>query len=361
MSIFRYRDKKLAYDIIEKLKAMKLQIQLMHICGTHQDTLTRYGLESLLETCGVKVRQGPGCPVCVTTEREFEEAAVLAKQGKTVMTFGDVSKVPVKNHSLLDLKARGCDVRVVYGIGDAIKLAKQIKRQVVFMAVGFETTAPTTAATILEGVPENFSILCCHRYIPPALQGLLNMGEFRLDGIIEPGHVSTIIGLKPYEYLSKKYRIPQVVAGFEPLDVLMAVYMLGRQIKKGEAKVENEYTRVVRYEGNVRALNLMNQVFEASDVVWRGFPLLLNSGMQIKRKYEDFDSRKIWEETLKDVEVSAEYSGCRCGEVLRGLIASQECPLFGKQCQPSHPIGPCMVSIEGSCNIEFKYKRRKIT
>lgn len=357
--MFRYRDSKVAGEIVERLKAMNLRIQLMHVCGTHQDTLIRYGLDSLLKTCGVRVRQGPGCPVCVTPAREFEEAIALARKGKTIMTFGDVSRVPGKQGSLLDLRGEGLDVRVVYGIGDAVKLARQLDGDGVFMAVGFETTAPATAATVLEGLPENFSILSCHRYVPPALHALLEMGECRLDGLIEPGHVSTIIGLKPYESLSEKYGIPQVVAGFEPLDMLMAVYMLARQIKRGEASVENEYSRVVRYEGNVRALEVMNQVFEAFDVDWRGFPLLPGSGMRIRREFESWDARKVWEDDFRGLEgFVEEVGGCRCGEVLRGLIESWECPLFGTACTPTHPIGPCMVSVEGSCNIDYKYKKR---
>lgn len=336
---------------------MDLQLQLMHVCGTHQDTLTHYGLDSLLKTCGVRVRQGPGCPVCVTTAREFEEAATLARTGKTIATFGDVSKVPGRRGSLLDLRGEGHDIRIVYGIGDAVALARKEDKDVVFMAAGFETTAPTTAVMMLEGLPENFFVLSCHRYMPPALNALLAMGETRLEGIIEPGHVSAIIGLKPYERLSETYGIPQVVAGFEPLDLLMAVYMLAQQVQRGEAKVENEYSRVVRYEGNLRALDAINRVFEASDVEWRGFPVIPRSGMTIKRQFEAWDARKVWEDDLRNVsDFLEETRGCRCGEVLRGLIESGECPLFGKACTPTHPVGPCMVSVEGSCNIEYKYK-----
>jgi len=358
VSFFRYRDKTVARTIIERLKAMRLQIKLMHVCGTHQDTLTRYGLDALLRTCGVSIRQGPGCPVCVTTAQEFEEAAVLAKKGKTIATFGDVAKVPGAEGSLMDLRGRGFNVRVVYGIVDAVELARATDEDVVFMAVGFETTAPATAAMLLEGLPDNFSILTCHRFMPPAIEALFAMGEFRLHGVIEPGHVSTIIGLKPYEVLLERYGIPQVVAGFEPLDMLMAVYMLARQITRGEARVENEYSRVVRYEGNVKALDAMNRVFEACDVAWRGFPVIPRSGMRMKEEFETWDARKMWEDDLRSVEGFIEETrGCRCGDVLRGVIESEECPLFGKTCTPTHPVGPCMVSVEGSCNIEYKYSR----
>ena len=265
----------------------------------------------------------------------------------------------MKRGSLLDLRAEGCDVRVVYGIGDAIKIAEGTEKSVVFLGVGFETTAPSTAVMVLKGLPQNFTILNCHRYVPPALKALLGMGEVKLHGLIEPGHVSTIIGVRPYEELSERFKVPQVIAGFEPLDMLMAVYMLARQIKDGEAKVENEYFRVVKYEGNVKALQALDRVFEPFDVDWRGFPIIPGSGMKLRKGYEKFDARKIHEDKLREVDKGAfeERTGCMCGEVLRGLFDSKDCTLFGKACTPTHPVGPCMVSVEGSCNIEYKYNR----
>jgi hydrogenase expression/formation protein HypD len=359
MKIFKFRDKNISKKIIERLKSMKLEIRLMHVCGTHQDTLIRFGLDSLLRECGVDVRQGPGCPVCVTTQREYEEANVLAQEGKVVATYGDVARAPGKKGSLLDLKGQGCDVKIVYSIEDAVKLAKNTRKDVVFLAVGFETTAPSTAATILSNPPNNFSILSCHRYVPPALHALVKMGEVRLQGLIEPGHVSTIIGIKPYEEISKKYNMPQVVAGFEPLDLLMAIYMLARQIKKGEAKVENEYTRTVSYEGNIKALQIMDDVFEPFNLKWRGFPTIPVSGMMLKKDFEKYDARKKYYDEIKNIsDIEFEDSkDCRCNEILRGLIMSKDCPLFGNVCTPRHPVGPCMVSIEGSCNIEYRYGR----
>lgn len=354
--MFRYRNRKIADKVVKQLKSMNLQVRLMHICGTHQDTLIRYGLASLLKECGITIRQGPGCPVCVTTPREFEEAMILAKMGKVVATFGDASKVPGRCGSLLDLRAEGYDVRIVYGIEDAIQMARKTCKEIVFMAIGFETTAPITAVNIIRGLPKNFSILCCHRYLPPALFSLLNMGEFTIHGLIEPGHVSTIIGLKPYEEISSRYHIPQVVAGFEPLDMLMAVYMLARQIEKGEAKVENEYIRVVKFEGNIKALKMLEEAFEPFNINWRGFPDIPLSGMKIKTNYESVDARKIYEKELNNlIQEKFEEKNCRCGDVLRGIIDSIDCPLFGKICSPTHPVGPCMVSIEGSCNIEYNY------
>ncbi len=359
MSMLRFRDRETADKIITQLKNMHLNIRLMHVCGTHQDTLIRHGLDTLFKECGITIRQGPGCPVCVTTTREYEEAITLAKKGATVTTFGDASRVPGKNSSLLDLRAEGCDVRIVYGIQDAVKIAEKTPRKVVFLGVGFETTAPSTAITVLSEPPSNFSVLSCHRYVPPALNTLLQMGEFKLDGMIEPGHVSTIIGVKPYEEISQRYRMPQVVAGFEPLDMLMAVYMLAQQIRSREAKVENEYSRVVRYEGNAKALKALSNVFEPFNVDWRGFPTIKDSGMKLRKRYEKFDARKTCEDELKNIQASEDAAGCRCGEMLRGLIDPADCPLFGTKCQPTRPIGPCMVSMEGSCNIEYKYGTRK--
>ncbi|MFH1327951.1 MAG: hydrogenase formation protein HypD [Candidatus Bathyarchaeota archaeon] len=361
--MFRYRDKEVAKSIITRLKKLNAKIRIMHVCGTHQDTVVRYGLDYMFQTCGVDVRQGPGCPICVTTAREFEEAAILAMKGKIVASFGDAVRVPRRERSLLDLRAEGCDVRIVYSIEDAVKISKKTQKDTVFLAVGFETTAPSTASIILNKPPNNFSILNCHRYVPPVLNALLEMGELKIQGIIEPGHVSTIIGLRPYEELSKRYKIPQVVAGFEPLDMLMGVYMLALQIKRGEAKVENEYTRSVRDEGNVKALKVLDEVFEPYDVEWRGFPIVPNSGMRLRTEFEEYDARKVFEENLKDIEKMSfkKPEGCRCDEILRGLVDPMDCPLFRKVCNPDHPIGPCMVSIEGSCNIAHKYGSRNST
>lgn len=359
----RFRDKKTADKIVERIKGLDIKIQIMHVCGTHQDTIVKYGLDSLLDECGVTVRQGPGCPVCVTTQKEIEESIRLAETGKTVATYGDMVRVPGEKKSLADIRASGGNVRVVYSIQDAISLAQRTKDEVVFVAVGFETTAPSTAVTLLREPPSNFSVLNCHRYVPPALHALLKMGEVKIQGLIEPGHVSTIIGLKPYEELSAEYNVPQVVSGFEPLDVLMSVYMLAKQIKNGEAKVENEYSRIVKYEGNPRALEALREVFQPYDLKWRGFPVIPDSGMLLRKKFEKYDARKVFQDNLKDTSQREfeEPKGCKCSEVLRGLIESTECPLFGKVCTPQHPVGPCMVSVEGECSILYKYygKARK--
>ncbi|MGC9060380.1 MAG: hydrogenase formation protein HypD [Thermoplasmata archaeon] len=357
-------DKKIADKIVEKLKEMELEITIMHVCGTHQDTLVRHGLDVLFKSAGIDVRQGPGCPVCVTTPREIEEALALARNGKSIAVFGDMARVPSKSGSLNKARAEGCDVRIVYSVDDALKIAEKGK-EVVFIGVGFETTAPSTASAVLDAAAhsrtENFSVLSCHRTVPPALEALIKMGETRLQGLIEPGHVSTIIGMQPYKKLAEEFRMPQVIAGFEPLDLLMGVYMLAKMIKEGKAEVENEYRRVVRAEGNVKAQAVMREVFKPVDVPWRGFPVIPGSGLEISDKYSELNARKKYEDILKEIwsQEFEEPSGCRCAEVLRGLCEPRDCPLFGKACNPNHPVGPCMVSFEGGCAIEWNYRGMK--
>ena len=357
--MFELRDREMADKILGKLGAMDLDIRLMHVCGTHQDTLVRFGLMELLRDVGVEVRQGPGCPVCVTTPRELEEALALARGGKVVAIFGDMLKVPTESGSLLTARSEGADVRLVYGITDAVELAGGTDKDVVFIGVGFETTAPSTASTLLSRPPDNFSVLCCHRTIPEALRILIESGKVELDGLIEPGHVSVITGSRMYEFLSRDYKIPQVIAGFEPLDLLMGIFMLARQIKKGEAKVENAYARAVTPEGNVKAQEVMAKVFEPCDVKWRGFPVLPGTGLKIRKEFEKWDARLNFVDILAPV-YEKEYEeppGCKCGDVLRGEMDPQDCPLFGRECTPASPIGPCMVSFEGGCAIEYKYRR----
>lgn len=359
--MFSLRDKKLANEIVSKIKKLKVNLKFMHVCGTHQDTLVKNGLDVLLKKCGIEIGQGPGCPVCVTTPKEIEEMLVLARKGKTVTTFGDMVNVPGEIHSLRSMKAEGCDVRTVYGIEDAVAIAEDNRdKEVVFMAVGFETTAPTTASVLLKNPPSNFSILSCHRTIPEALKAIIEMGEIKIDGLIEPGHVSTIIGSRPYKFLSKKYNVPQVIAGFEPIDVLMGCWMLVEQIKNDKAFVQNEYTRVVHEGGNVKAQQAIKKVFKSVDLKWRGFPVIPRSGLALRDDFEEYDARKIFEDDLEEIEGKEffEPKGCRCGELLRGLVSPYDCPLFGQACTPETPVGPCMVSIEGSCNIEYRYSEK---
>jgi hydrogenase expression/formation protein HypD len=299
--------------------------------------------------------------VCVTPPGEIEEILALARAGLTVTVFGDVMKVPGEKGCLNDAKADGADVRIVFGIDDAVSIARNTRKDVVFMGIGFETTAPTTASALMSDLPQNFSVLSCHRTVPPALEAIANMGEIKLDGMIQPGHVSTIIGTKPYQFLSRKYHMPQVVAGFEPLDLMMGVFMIAKQVKENRAEVVNEYTRVVHEDGNPAAIKAMNEAFEESDVPWRGFPVIKKSGLSIRKKLQKYDARARFEDLLGSVH-EREYSeakGCRCGEMLRGILTSEECPLFGTKCTPSTPVGPCMVSREGSCYISYRYRKKR--
>ena len=358
--MFSLKDKTLSKKIIQQIKHAQVTLKFMHVCGTHQDSLMKNGLDSLLKEVGVTIIQGPGCPVCVTTPREIEEMIHLAKQGHIITSYGDMINVPGQYHSLSYLRTEDHDVRTIYSIEDAVSLAEQKpEKEVVFMAVGFETTAPSTAAVLLNNPPNNFSILCCHRLIPPALKTIVEMGEIKIDGFIEPGHVATIIGVNPFSFLSETHHIPQVITGFEPIDLLMAAWMLIKQIKNDAPYIQNEYTRAVKEEGNVAAQELLNQVFSIEDKEWRGFSIIPSSGLKLKSTYDQYDARKKFADVLTDLEHQSfsEPRGCRCGELLRGLIIPQECPLFGKACTPNHPIGPCMVSDEGSCHITFKYTK----
>jgi hydrogenase expression/formation protein HypD len=358
---FRFRDRNYAEKIAEKIKSMHIKARFMHVCGTHQDTLVKYGLDEIFRDAGIEVGQGPGCPVCVTTPLEIEEGIKLAKEGKTIATYGDLLRVPGEKESLLSMRANGFDIRVVYSIDNALDIAlKNPKKEVVFMAIGFETTAPSTANVLLKDPPQNFSILNCHRRIPPILKALIEMGEIRIDGLIEPGHVSTVIGIKPYEFISKQYKISQVIAGFEPLDLLMGVFMLTKQLKEGRAEVENEYQRAVALTGNRKALEKINKVFAPKAIEWRGFPLIPNSYLALKPAFEAKNASFKYEDELAGLKEREfkQPKGCKCDEVLRGLITPKECPLFGRKCTPMNPVGPCMVSFEGACQIEYKWRRK---
>jgi len=350
-----FRDRGLAAQIVRRIREFKpaRKIKLMHICGSHEVTITRYGLRSLLPNW-IEVISGPGCPVCVTNAAEIDEAIELARLGHLITTFGDLFRVPGTHTSLADVKTDGADVRIVYGATDAVEVARRNpEREVVHVAIGFETTAPAIASELLRAPPSNFSLLVCHRLIPPAMEFLLASGEVALDGFLCPGHVSTIIGSKPYEPISTKYKVPQVIAGFEPIDVLLGIWMLLRQIEDGRHEVEIEYTRSVRPEGNVIAREKMGQVFKVIDKTWRGFPTIPASAFKLRSNFEHYDAHKKFDIHIEGtVDVAR---GCRCGEILRGLVYPHECPLFGKACTPLKPIGPCMVSSEGTCNIVFKF------
>ena len=264
-------------------------------------------------------------------------------------------RVPGSEKSLAEAKAEGGDVRVVYGINRAIEIAEKEDNDVVFISAGFETTAPTTAAELLATPPENFSVLSCHRLIPPAIDFLINSGETSLNALIQPGHVCTIIGTKPFEYFSTDFGIPQAVAGFNPLDILMSVYMILRQIHNETPKIENEYKRAVKEEGNVIAQDMMDQVFDVTSREWRGFPKIPNSILEVKDEFSDFNAREKYD--IEVIDVNEAPKGCICGPILRGLARPEDCKLFRKACNPLHPIGACMVSKEGTCNIAHRYSR----
>jgi hydrogenase expression/formation protein HypD len=346
LSIFR--DRSLASLIKRKIEGLALSdsVKLCHICGTHEWTITHSGLRSLLPE-NVSLIAGPGCPVCIVPAREIDEAVWLSLNGVTVETFGDMYRAPGSEMSLADAKSQGASIRVVYSVRDAVAMArKEPERDFVFFAIGFETTVPMNALEVPR-CPENLSFLVSHRLIPPSMEFLTDSEDLSIDGFIAPGHVSTIIGLKPYQKFPEKYGIPTVVAGFESLDVLITVYMLLRQIKEGRPRLENEYARAVTYEGNVRAQGLISKVFDIIDEAWRGIGVIPLSTLRLKTEFSQRDARQIY-----DIKVGSGrdiYPGCSCHLVIMGKITPMECPLFMGACTPETPKGACMVSNEGTC------------
>jgi hydrogenase expression/formation protein HypD len=351
----RFRDPDLAKHVADKIKQLvrgEKTIKICHVCGTHEWTITHYGLRGLLPR-NVEVIAGPGCPVCIVPASEIDEAVQLALKGIAVTCFGDLLRVPGSKMSLLDAKAEGADVRVVYGIGDAVEMVREEPtKEFVFFAVGFETTSPSTAVEILSKPPENLSFLISHRTIPPAMKLLVEMKDLSLDGFIAPGHVSTIIGLKPYEIFPEKYRMPVVVAGFEPLDVLMGIYMILKQLNKNEPSLENEYARAVHPEGNLKAQKMMAEAFGTMDGRWRGLGSISSSKFSLKEEHKAYDAHLKHGVKIEDG-VDLKH-GCRCNLVVIGRIKPKECPMFMKNCTPQNPIGACMVSSEGTCRIWAK-------
>jgi hydrogenase expression/formation protein HypD len=350
---FFFRENSMALRIVERIKALDQPAKIMHVCGTHEQTITKHGLRSLLPE-NIEVVTGPGCPVCITPAKEIDEAVYLA--GKNIVAiYGDMLRVPGTSISLARKKAAGGDVRVVYSPLEAVDIAiKNPDREVIFFAIGFETTAPMTAHILLNNSPENLSILCSHRLIPPALDFLLKEG-LGIDGLIDPGHVSTIIGVRPYEPLSDKHHMPQVIAGFEPIDVLMAIYMLLKQIRNNETKVENEYTRSVTYEGNTIAQGMMSEVFRATSREWRGLAEIPHASLTMRKKFEDFDARKKFDIPPPSGE-TCDHDCHFCTNVIKGISRPKDCPDFGKNCTPDNPMGACMVSTEGTCSIVYTNK-----
>lgn len=328
--------------------APKEPVKICHVCGTHEWTITHAGLRILLPE-SVTLIAGPGCPVCVVPAREIDEAIWLARNGVTVITFGDMYRAPGSEMALEDAKSLGGKVRIVYSVRDAVRMAeRQPDRDFVFFAIGFETTTPMNAVEV-ERAPNNLSFLVSHRLIPPALDALAEMDDLNIDGFIAPGHVSTIIGSKPYRKYPEEYGIPTVVAGFEALDVLVAVYMILKQIDEREPRLENEYSRAVTYEGNVKAQKATAHVFDVVDGAWRGLGRIPRSALQLKEEFSGVDARVKY-----DIDVGPGrdiYPGCRCAEVIIGKISPEECSLFMRVCTPEKPKGACMVSAEGTCKI----------
>jgi hydrogenase expression/formation protein HypD len=355
----KFRDAALAKKVTEHIKklAPSYPVKFCHVCGTHEWAITHYGLRSLLPD-SVDVIAGPGCPVCVLPAADIDEAIDLTEKGITVTSFGDLIRVPGSETSLQKAKAEGGDVRIVYSPKDAIQMAeKNPDKDFVFFAVGFETTSPSTAIEVLNKPPENFSFLVSHRLIPPAMELLLGLGDLHIDGFIAAGHVSTIIGMKPYEVFPKSYGMPTVTAGFEPLDVLFAVDMLLKQLKEGVARLENEYKRVVSWTGNVKAQKLVEQVFDVTDGNWRGLGKLPKSALMLKEEFEPYDARKKYDLHIEDSRDI--LKGCLCHLIMIGKIKPPECPSYMTSCVPEAPKGACMVSNEGTCRIWAKHRITK--
>ncbi len=352
-----YRDPELGKKLLERIhQRSKKPARLMEFCGGHTVAIFKHGLRQLLPA-NIEMLSGPGCPVCVTSAADLDKAIALGKvPGVIITSFGDMVRVPGSRSSLQKAKAEGADVRIVYSAQDALTIAKEnMEKKVVFIGIGFETTAPTIAASVLQAERENiknYSVLSLHKVTPPIMKAICKLGEVKLNGIICPGHVSAVIGSKPYEFLAKDYHIACAVSGFEPVDILLAIDMLVEQIEKDNPQVEIAYRRGVKPEGNPAALKLMDTVFETGEADWRGIGVVPGSGLQLKKQYERFDASKQFDIKINPAK---EPKGCICGAVLRGVSTPNNCKLFRTSCTPEHPVGPCMVSSEGSCSTYFQY------
>lgn len=327
-------------------------VKIMEVCGTHTVAIHRMGVQRMLPH-GVKLVSGPGCPVCVTPDSYIDEAVFLARQGYTIATFGDMIRVPGTQSSLEKERASGCDIKIIYSPLDALQYASDSQKNVVFLSVGFETTTPGIAITVMQAKKQNisnFSILTANRVIPPAMTALVR-DDSNLNGFLLPGHVSTILGRNGYQFLEELH-IPGVIAGFEPVDLVSSIIQLLQMISDKRTIIENNYKRVVRDEGNPKSIASIAQVFEEVDAEWRGIGVIPKSGLKLRPEYSALDVRnRIQIETPQREQITA----CKCGDVLRGLIDPPQCPLFGKRCKPESPVGPCMVSSEGSCSAWYRY------
>ncbi|WP_299981132.1 hydrogenase formation protein HypD [Desulfobacula sp.] len=355
--IEEYRDGVLARGLVKKIHSVsKKDLRLMEVCGTHTTAIFRHGIRSVLPQ-GITLLSGPGCPVCVTAQKDIDAFVEFARvKNVIVTTFGDLIKVPGSSSTLGKEKASGADVRIVYSVFDAINIARENKdKEVVFCGVGFETTIPTIAAGILmgiEGKVDNFSVYSANKLTPPALAALMETDGVEIDGFILPGHVSVITGTDAYRDTFEKYDIPSVISGFEPIDILQAILLLIQQNEAEKPALENAYPRAVSDAGNGKAKQIMNQVFEVCNASWRGIGEIPLSGMELKKEYQKFDAAIRFGMDMPDV---PEPKGCACGEILMGLKSPYKCPLYKKKCTPMNPVGPCMVSSEGSCAAFYRY------
>ncbi len=358
--IDRFRDPEAARAVAQAIRTRSRRpVRLMEFCGGHTHAILRFGIPSLLPET-VDLRSGPGCPVCVTSAAELDHAIALAQVPEVILTtFGDMVRVPGSRTSLAQAKAEGSDVRVVYSPLDALQVARQNPdRPVVFLGVGFETTAPMVASAVLTAEAEgldNFSVFSTHKLTPPATVAILNAGEVALDGVIGPGHVTTVIGADAWRFLPDDYGMPCAIAGFEPLDLLRAILALVTMAEDGNPEVNNAYARSVRPGGNRSAQRAIERVFKVAEADWRGFGGIPQSGLQLRGAYRRYDAARIFS---VETGPTREPAGCRCGDVLRGVLLPPECPLFAKACTPQSPVGPCMVSAEGACAAYYRYGER---
>jgi hydrogenase expression/formation protein HypD len=352
-----FRRSELAQGLIRSISQISTRkARLMEFCGGHTVSIMKHGIRQLLPPT-IEMLSGPGCPVCVTDNADLDKAIALARlPGMILATFGDMLKVPGSRSSLQEVRADGADVRIVYSTMDALQMARENpSRPVSFLGIGFETTAPTVAVSVLQAEQEglrNYYVLSLHKLCPPAIKALLDSGEVKIHGLICPGHVSAVTGSKAWQFVARDYGIPCVVSGFEPLDILQCVYMLVAQIERSESRVEIAYRRGVREEGNTRAQEIMARTFEAAPARWRGMGEVPASGLKLKKEYECFDAETVFE---FDPGPTVEPQGCICGEVLRAVKTPLDCPLFSRGCTPATPVGPCMVSAEGCCSAYYQY------
>lgn len=354
----KFKDPKLARNLVGAIKGFAPQsgATLMEVCGTHTVSIARAGIRDLMPE-GVRLASGPGCPVCVTCNRDIDSVIALARVPEVIIaTFGDMTRVPGSSSSLLAEQAAGRSVQIVYSPLDALALAQNNpKRQVVFVGVGFETTTPLVASAVKRASQlglENFTVFAAHKNMPGALEAIVADPQLKVDALILPGHVSTIIGSAPYRFLAEKYGIPGVITGFEPVDVLQGIAMIMRQLNEGRAEIEIAYARGVMPQGNPHAIAAIDEVFETCTATWRGLGDIVGSGYKLREEYARFDAMRRFK---PDVEPTVEPRGCRCGDILRAHLTPNECPLFRKVCTPENPVGPCMVSSEGSCAAYFRY------